>query len=228
MKLVILAAGVGSRLGFNLPKAMVEIEPAKTILDFQLDNFFGVIDPKDIIIVVGYKKETIMERYPQLQYLYNPDYSITNTSKSLLIALNQIKDEDVIFINGDIFFTKQIAYKISQCKETTFLVNTEPTADEEIKYRLNEYGKICELSKEVKAPMGESVGVNFISASDVEIVKRELETVQNMDYFEKAFENLVLKSKLEISPVYVNGEFVREIDFLEDLQVVRDYLKENK
>jgi choline kinase len=224
MKLVILAAGVGSRLGQGLPKALVEIGDYRTILDLQIENFSSIIGIDNIILVVGYKKEAIMERYPQLVYVYNPDYLTTNTSKSLLSALKKIKNEDVIFINGDIVFTKQTAKDISESIKTSFMVNSEKTADEEVKYKLDDDGNICELSKDVINACGEAVGINYIEEKDLETVKKALSAVNDMDYFEKAFENLILNGEIVVSPLDINEEFVKEIDFPEDLQEVKDYL----
>ncbi|MBC7318867.1 NTP transferase domain-containing protein, partial [Candidatus Bipolaricaulota bacterium] len=54
MKVVILAAGVGSRLGHGLPKALVKLCDNKTILDHQLENLKSV-GLENIRVVVGYK-----------------------------------------------------------------------------------------------------------------------------------------------------------------------------
>ena len=60
MKLVIIAAGEGSRIrspGFNLPKTLLEIGP-KTILSYLLDNCrqTGITD---CVVVTGYRHERI-------------------------------------------------------------------------------------------------------------------------------------------------------------------------
>jgi choline kinase len=225
MKLVILAAGIGSRLGHGMPKSMIQLSDQTTVLDQQLHNFNNIIDIHDIIITVGYKKEVIMERYPNLMYVYNRAFSITNTCKSLLCALNKIKHDDVIFINGDIVFTPRVAEKIGKSQCTSFMVNTASTDDEEVKYTLTNDGHICELSKQVQNAAGEAVGINFISKHDLDIVKRELEAIDDMDYFEKAFENLIKKRSLKICPILIGEEFVREIDFPEDLEAVKQYLQ---
>ena len=227
MKLVILAAGMGSRLGKNLPKAIIKLSEENDILACQLNSFNGIIDTENVIVVVGYKKELIIEQHPSLNYVFNANYATTNTSKSLLCALNEISDEDVVFINGDVVFSSETARKISHCSETTFMVNTDKTAEEEVKYRLNESGKIIELSKQVINANGEAVGINYISRTDLLIVKKELYNVDDMDYFEKAFENLIKKDVIKILPTYVGDEFVCEVDFEEDLIRASQYLHGN-
>ena len=77
-----------------------------TILDRQLGNlgeFQG-----NILGVVGFKKDLVMERHPELLYVYNPRYDQTNTSKSLLAALEHVDDEDVLWLNGDVVFDQRI------------------------------------------------------------------------------------------------------------------------
>lgn len=228
MKLVILAAGVGNRLGQGVPKALVEVAASQTILDIQLESFIDIIGIDNILIVVGHQKEIIMEKYPSLLYVYNPSFLSTNTAKSLLLGLNKIHNEDVIFINGDIVFFKETARDISACRQTSFMVNTESTADEEVKYTLDDVGNIRELSKHVLNASGEAVGINFISRNDLEVVKQQLKTVSNSDYFEKAFENLILNQEIVVSPLSIKEQFVKEIDFPEDLHLVKEYLQSLK
>ena len=73
---VILAAGVGSRLGNILPKCLIEFPNKKTILSHQIE-LLKEIGIKEIVVVVGFKKEIIMEKYPHVVYKYNflyPDF----------------------------------------------------------------------------------------------------------------------------------------------------------
>ena len=58
-----------------------------------LSEYIGI---NNIIAIVGYKKELIMESFPNLLYVYNDFYDTTNTSKSLLAGLNKIEEEDVL------------------------------------------------------------------------------------------------------------------------------------
>ena len=75
IEVFILAAGKGSRLGFDLPKALVEITPGRKLLNYQLDQLtlaFG--DRARVSVVVGYKKElfsTYTDRVDLLENLYS-------------------------------------------------------------------------------------------------------------------------------------------------------------
>ena len=65
------------------------------------------VDKKDITIVVGYKKELIMNEFPDCTFIFNHNYEKTNTAKSLLCALSDKFDADIIWINGDVVFDQK-------------------------------------------------------------------------------------------------------------------------
>ena len=86
MKAVILAAGAGRRLGKQMPKSLIRLANGKTILEHQLDGLLSLFQPQNITVVVGFKKEQIIQAFPNLTYIENPDYRTTSTAKSLQIA----------------------------------------------------------------------------------------------------------------------------------------------
>ncbi|MBW2978210.1 phosphocholine cytidylyltransferase family protein [Candidatus Woesearchaeota archaeon] len=228
MKAVILAAGMGTRLFSLMPKPLISLKNEKTILGFQVERLSEIIGLHNIIIVVGYKHHIIMEKFPKLTYIYNHEYTQTNTSKSLLYALNKIQDEDVLWINGDVYFDKEILKLLLNCEDSCCLVDNKKCGEEEIKYNLNEDGYIKELSKKVKEVKGEALGINIIRKKELELFKKELEKVEKKDYFEKALENLALTNKLKLKPVNVDSLFCQEIDFPEDLKKVKEYISKNE
>lgn len=76
------------------------MRPDYTIIDHQLENLEQ--HRSSVVAVVGFKKDLIQERHPELLYVYNPRYDQTNTSQSLLCALKHFHNEDVLWINGDV------------------------------------------------------------------------------------------------------------------------------
>jgi choline kinase len=65
----------------------------------------------------------------------------------------------------------------------------------------------------------------LVKKEDLELFKKELSKVGDNDYFEKALENLTLAKKIVLKPINIKENFVKEIDFKEDLEEVRTYLK---
>jgi len=226
MKVVILAAGMGKRLSQKIPKALVKIFKNKTILDFQLERILKKIPAENIIIVVGYKKNEIISNYNKFIFVENQQYEITNTSKSLLEGLKDL-DDDVIWMNGDIYFEEGILDLLLKNDLSCCLVTNKKCGEEEVKFNLNE-GEICEISKKVKEPMGEALGINKILKNDLRFIKEELAKVENEDYFEKAVENIIKNNKVKFYPVDIKNLFCVEIDYESDLQLVKDHIKSKK
>jgi len=216
MKAIILAAGIGSRLGNSNPKPLTKLKNGETILGRQvayLSEYWGM---NNIIAIVGYKKNLIMESFPNLLYVYNNFYDTTNTSKSLLAGLHKIENEDVMWLNGDVVFEKELLPKIIQCSQSCMAVNTNSVGEEEIKYNVFDDGNIKDVSKTVSPALGEAVGINKIISSDLSLFKGNLEKCNNQDYFEKALE-LSIQDGMKIMPVDINKYLCMEIDFQEDL-----------
>ena len=219
MKAVILAAGIGSRLGISEPKPLTKLKNGESILQRQVECLSEYIGINNIIAIVGYKKELIMESFPNLLYVYNDFYETTNTSKSLLAGLNKIEEEDVLWLNGDVVFEKELLPQIIQCSESCMAVNTNSVGEEEIKYNLFEDGTIKDVSKAVNPALGKAVGINKIILSDLHQFKANLEKCHNQDYFEKALE-LSIQNGMKVIPVDISDYLCMEIDFVDDLKQI--------
>ncbi|MEC3907598.1 phosphocholine cytidylyltransferase family protein [Tamlana sp. 2201CG12-4] len=222
MKIVILAAGIGSRLGNPFPKPLTPLKNEKSIMKMQIENLVSKFSIDDILTVVGFKKDLIMERFPDITYIYNPFFDRTNTSKSLLKALTKCKNESVLWLNGDVVFDQNILnlFENNINEDKSFVsVNTSKVGEEEVKYTLKN-GYIDELSKVVKNGLGEAVGINFISSQDINIFIEHLKKCDDNDYFEKGLEMAISENNLKIEAIDVSEYNCMEIDFKEDLECV--------
>jgi choline kinase len=217
MKVVILAAGKGSRLGQgNLPKPLTLLSNGQTILGQQLENLNHYISLNHVIVVVGYHKEEIIETFPDLLYVYCPNFAHENTSKSLLRALEKC-EEDVLWLNGDVVFHPSILKPMFDHPKTSMIVNIGGVGEEEVKYRQGKGGKILEVSKQVLNPQGEALGINFISHKDLNAFRHQLENCQPADYFEKAIEACI-QDGMQVNGLVIEQGLCTEVDFPEDLE----------
>lgn len=226
MKIIILAAGIGSRLGNPFPKPLTPLKNGKSIMGMQTQNLTSRYNVDDINVVVGFKKDLIMERFPELTYVYNPFFDRTNTSKSLLQALRKHRDKSVLWLNGDVVFDERLLGILDsyiQNDKSFVAVNTSKVAEEEVKYTL-ENGFIKELSKTVNNGLGEAVGINFISSDDILNLINRLEECDDNDYFERGIELAIEKDNLKISAVDISQFNCMEIDFVEDLRNANEML----
>lgn len=220
MKIIILAAGIGSRLGNPFPKPLTSLKDGNTIMERQLKNITKYFDINDVTTVVGFKKDLIMESFPEVNYVYNPFFDRTNTSKSLLQALKKHKGQSVLWFNGDVVFDeKLLTLLVKDIKENnSFIsVNTNSVADEEVKYTLKN-GFVSELSKAVEYGLGEAVGINFVASKDLNIFIKHLELCDDNDYFEKGLEKAISKDGLKLKVIDISEYNCIEIDFKEDLE----------
>jgi choline kinase len=227
-QVVILAAGMGTRLARPLPKPLTELRDGRSIMKQQLDNLdaaFG--DDHRVMIVVGYKLEAIIERFPEATFVYNEFYDQTNTSKSLLKALRASGDGGVLWMNGDVVFDHQIlvrATKLVDSEQSFVVVNTSKVAEEEVKYTLDDEGFVKELSKSVVGGLGEAVGINFVGAGDKATLISRLEQVGENDYFERAIELAIETDGLKFKAIDISDLFAVEVDFDEDLDRANEHV----
>jgi len=221
IQVVILAAGMGTRLGKPWPKPLTPLADGRSILQQQIENIRSVFsDSARISIVVGFKLEMIMEAHPDVSFIYNEAYDQTNTSKSLLKALRASQESGVLWMNGDVVFDARVLDRVKDriIGEKSFVcVNTATVGEEEIKYTLDSEGNIKLLSKQVKEAPGEAVGINFVSKGDKAAVIRELTSCADNEYFERGLELAIECSKIEIEPVDISDLFAVEVDFQADL-----------
>jgi choline kinase len=221
MKVVILMAGLGSRLGSKLPKCLTPLKTDYTILDHQLENLTAFAG--GIVAVVGFRKELIKRRYPGLYFVDNPRFEETNTSQSLLIALEQLDGEDVLMLNADVVFDPRVTAALLACEHSGMAVVRGPIAEEEMKFAVNEAGNIVFVSKTVARPVGEAIGINLIRAPDLPLVMLGLRQCKLMDYFERGLEIAIGKG-LTLRAVDVTPFNCIEIDCAEDLSRAKEMI----
>jgi choline kinase len=221
-QVVILAAGMGTRLGRPLPKPLTELRDGRSIMKQQFENLelaFGT--DFRVTIVVGFKLESIMERFPSATFVYNELFDQTNTSKSLLRALRASADGGVLWMNGDVVFHPEVLTRVApliEADHSFVVVNTSKVSDEEVKYTLDNDGLIQDLSKQVDRALGEAIGINFVGARDKKALISRLEEVADGDYFERGIELAIQLDSIKVKPVDISDLYAVEIDFDEDLQ----------
>ena len=98
---VIAAAGVGSRLGRGMPKALVEVN-GRSIISYQLEI---LKDIPHVRIIVGYRAEAVAKAAqrlrPDIEVIYNREFASTNTLQSYYLGTKDL-DEPFLLLDGDI------------------------------------------------------------------------------------------------------------------------------
>lgn len=110
-KAVILASGLGSRMGdltINTSKCLLEVKG-----DILIERLITQLKEKgitDIVVLVGYMKEKfsyLAEKYG-VKLVENPEYDTKNTIASFYHLINEIKNKNVYIVVGDIYLEKNI------------------------------------------------------------------------------------------------------------------------
>ena len=225
---VILAAGLGTRLGKPWPKPLTPLIDGRTIMRQQLDNLTTVFgDNLRVTTVVGFKLELILEAFPNVSYIYNESYDQTNTNRSLLKALRLAPPGGVLWMNGDVVFDSEVLVRAQELIDTdqSFIcVNTSAVGDEEVKYTIDDHGFVALLSKQVDNALGEAVGINYVSGSDRANLILGLAACEDSDYFERGIEITIAQDGTKVIPLDITDLFAVEVDFEEDLSRANAHL----
>jgi choline kinase len=219
MKVVILAAGVGRRLGLGMSKVLVELGDDVKIIDNHLSAIEPHIPREDIVIVTGFQSAIVEEAATGCHFVYNPHFQSTNTAKSLMIGLTVCAGHDVILINGDLFYPPDTFRRILSAQGNLIGVRYGSLSDEEVKFVTNSTGHVVALSKQVISGEGEAVGINRFEANTLSALMSSLGRTDPMDYFEAGIERILNTAAFRI--VDLTDTECIEIDFPSDLQIAR-------
>ncbi|MFM8893954.1 MAG: NTP transferase domain-containing protein, partial [Actinomycetales bacterium] len=74
-QIVILAAGMCTRLGRPWPKPLTNLSDGRSIMGQQIENVRAAFGSRAyILVVVGFKLELILEAFPDVAFAYNELY----------------------------------------------------------------------------------------------------------------------------------------------------------
>jgi len=227
-QVVILAAGLGTRLGRPHPKPLTPLTNGETIMRRAVHLLRDAWADVHVTAVVGFKLDIVIEAMPDISFVYNEVYDSTNTSKSLLKALQLSQPGGVLWLNGDVVFDRRVLGLIHdkiEAGRSFVCVNTASVAEEEVKYTLDGEGYISELSKQVVDGLGEAVGINFVSGEDKAALVARLQEADDNDYFERGLELAIERDGLRIEAVDISQFQVVEVDFEDDLSRANSFVE---
>jgi glucose-1-phosphate thymidylyltransferase long form len=171
MKAVVLAAGEGTRLRpltEDKPKALVEVD-GRPILSHCFDQLIE-LDADELLVVVGYKKERIIDYYGDEYEGVPITYTHQREPKGLAHALLTVEeqvDDDFMLILGDNIFEANLADVVNRQREdradAAFLVEEVPW-EEASRYGVcdtNDYGEITEVIEKPDDPPTNLVMTGF-------------------------------------------------------------------
>jgi len=232
MQVVILAAGLGIRLGKGMPKALVEVA-GKTMLEYQM-KWVERFGPQKVIVVSGYHHDDMSvfcnERFPHAELVENKRY-VEQNLYSLFAAKDFLNDDTLIMNVDHIYpdsFAKRIAIQLSDVKSYAILVDTErPLTDDDMKVFINSENKVEKISKKLTEWNAGYIGMTFIRKGFWKDYFSAAQTVSE-DQKEKAVVEMVIQELVKRGqfPELINSDNVKwyEIDTPQDHQLAEKEL----
>ncbi len=235
MKVVMLAAGIGARLGFTAtkhpPKVLLRFG-GKSLLQFHIEILkrHGM---DELVLGVGYHHQDIERQITALgardyvRTVFNEDYEEGN-----IVTLWALRDElrcggSVLLMDADVLYDEELVERLvnSRHQNCLLLDRAVDSGDEPVKVCVRD-GEIVEFRKWLSAEFdfcGESVGFFKLSAEVAEkiIVQTELYLTQGRRHepYEETIRDVLLTSpRGTIAFEDITGMPWIEIDFAADIE----------
>ena len=236
MKALILNSGLGHRMGVitkEHPKCMTEISHRNTILSRQLRQLasFGI---EEVVMTTGYYDKVLVDYCNVLHlplkftFVNNPLYDTTNYIYSIYCAKDELKDDDIILMHGDLVFENLVLEAIIDSPQSSMAVSsTLPLPEKDFKAVVKE-GRIEKVGIEFFDHAMAAQPLYKILKEDWLIWLANIEKFCEADnrkcYAENAFNEV--SDQCRIYPCDVKNMLCAEIDTPEDLEVVSKKLAE--
>lgn len=240
MQAIILAAGMGRRLGEytrDNTKCMLPVNGVRLI-----DRVLGQLSQlglSRVVIVVGYKGQNLIDyighRYDdrlKIEYVNNPVYDKTNNIYSLSLAKDKLQEDDTLLIESDLIFDDSLFRMILDNpypnlalvdKYETWMDGTMVRIDEDnnivnfipkkaFKYKdVDSYYKTVNIYK-FSREFSQNKYVPFLDAYS--------KALGNNEYYEQVLRVITLLDNAELKALPItNGAKWYEIDDVQDLDI---------
>ena len=247
MQAVILAAGMGKRLGEltkGNTKCMIEVgcETLISRLLHQLDQ----LNLQRIILVVGYKAKELQD-YLQtipiqttIEFVENTIYDKTNNIYSLYLAKDYLTADDTLLFESDIIMEDAVIQKLVNNpypdlalvdKYESWMDGTVVTIDDEnrilrfIPNSLFQYDEIPDYYKTVNVY---KFSQHFSSTMYVPFLEAYCKALGRNEYYEQVLRVITMLDNSSIRALPLTGEQWYEIDDIQDLDIAESIFTEHQ
>lgn len=238
MQAIILAAGMGRRLGEltqNDTKCMVKVDGVRLV-----ERTLRILDKKKlnrIIMVVGYQYEHLMEFVDSLnigtpiEYIINNVYYKTNNIFSLALAKEKMIEDDTLLLESDLIFDeKLIDLLIDDERDSLALVDKFESwmdgtcividqDDNIVDFIQGKLLKFHDKEQYYKTVNIYKFGKDFSENVYVPFLEAYAKVMGNNEYYETVIKLILLLDKNTMKAKRLNGELWYEIDDIQDLDI---------
>lgn len=239
MQAVILAAGMGKRLGEltrNNTKCMVEVNGV-ALIDRLLTQL-STLSLDRVVIVVGYEGgkliDYIGDRYDdvlKIEYIDNPVYYKTNNIYSLALAKDKLVEDDTLLIESDLIFDDRMFPLIMNnpypnlalvAKYQTWMDGTMVRIDEDkniVAFIPKKGFRYEDVDFYYKTVNVYKFGKEFLKHKYVPFLEAYCQACGNNEYYEQVLRVICNLDNSELKALPISDEKWYEIDDVQDLDI---------
>jgi choline kinase len=142
--IIVSAAGLGSRLGLDTPKCLLEVR-GRNLIDHQLELFRGI---PNVRVVVGFKEAEVVKqvstRWPHVTFVRNPEYAHTSNTHSLALGSRYLS-EPYVTVDGDLLI-EPVSFRnfLVRCRtaETSIVGIVRRTTEDAVGVQIDPQGRV--------------------------------------------------------------------------------------
>ena len=238
MQAIILAAGMGRRLGEltnGNTKCMLEVNGVR-LIHRVLDSIHetGI---RRVVLVVGYKaenvKELIGDKYKDMEIIYvdNEVYNKTNNIYSLFLAREYLTADDTILLESDLIFEGSLLNKLIEHpypnlalvdKYESWMDGTVVTLDSDnniVEFLAKDKFKYSDISSYYKTVNIYKFSREFSQTHYVPFLEAYCHALGNNEYYEQVLKVITMLDDSPLKALPLSGEKWYEIDDIQDLDI---------
>lgn len=238
MQAIILAAGMGRRLGEytrNNTKCMVEVNGTRLI-----DRLLGQLSRLDlqrVVVVVGYEgdklKNHLGNQYNglKIEYVSNPIYDKTNNIYSLWLAKEQLLEDDTLLVESDLIFDDSLFDMILECehqnvalvdKYESWMDGTMVRLDDDhniVNFIPKKAFKYSDIEHYYKTVNIYKFSREFSANIYIPFLEAYIRALGNNEYYEQVLRVITLIDSCDLKALPLCGQRWYEIDDVQDLRI---------
>lgn len=238
MQAIILAAGMGRRLGEytqDNTKCMLEVNGIR-LIDRALETLHNV-NVSRVVLVVGYKGQNVKDyvgtnyKGTPIEYVDNPVYDKTNNIYSLFLAKEYLLVEDSLLLESDLIYEPSVVQKLLEDdspnialvdKYESWMDGTVVTIDEEnriTRFIDKDHFRFEEIKDYYKTVNIYKFSKEFSAKYYVPFLAAYSTALGNNEYYEQVLRVILHLHDAPLKALPLTGEVWYEIDDVQDLDI---------
>ena len=246
MQAIILAAGMGRRLGElteNNTKCMLKVNGVR-LIDRALECL-SHFDLQRIVLVVGYQGENLKRHVGnsykgiEIVYVENPIYDKTNNIYSLYLAKDWLVAEDTILLESDLIYEEAVVAKLINHphpnlalvdKYEHWMDGTVVTLDDEsriVNFLSKKQFRYSDIDTYYKTVNIYKFSREFSASHYVPFLEAYCAALGRNEYYEQVLKVIALLEDSTLKALPLSGEKWYEIDDVQDLDIAESLFEES-